>query len=108
MLDLTNMYPESFHPVALGRSRDFRHKAKGYPRTRRPTRYLLIDFGLSRRYDSANGIPLDDPVRGGDRSAPQHQDGTTPCNPFLTDCYLGNLVRQQYIRLQRDTFLTSI
>ncbi len=48
MLDPTNRYPKLLHPVALGRSRDFRHKAKAYSRTRRPTRYLLIDFGLSR------------------------------------------------------------
>lgn len=100
MLDPTNMYPESFHPVALGRSKDFRHNAKGYSRTQRPTRYLLIDFGLSRHYDSANGPPLDKPLHGGDRTAPEHQDGMTPCNPFPTDVYyLGNLVRQHYVQV---------
>jgi len=99
MLDPTNMYPNSFHPVAMGRSKDFRHKVKGYSRTRRPTRYLLIDFGLSRQYDPANGPPLDEPLHGGDRTAPEHQDGKTPCNPFPTDVYyLGNLVRQHYIQ----------
>ncbi|KAH8989695.1 kinase-like domain-containing protein [Lactarius akahatsu] len=99
MLDPTHMYPDSFHPVALGRSRDFRHKAKGYSRTRRPTRYLLIDFGLSRRYDPANGPPLDEPLHGGDRSAPEHRDEETPRNPFPTDVYyLGNLVRQHYMQ----------
>jgi hypothetical protein len=112
MLDPTNMYPNSFHPVVLGRSKDFRHKAKGYSRTRRPTRYLLIDFGLSRQYDPNNGPPLDKPLHGGDRSAPEHQDGVTRCNPFPTDVYyLGNLVRQHYIQvsviqpLPRDTCL---
>ena len=101
MLDPTNMYPDSFHPVALGRSKDFRHKVKGYSRTRRPTKYLLIDFGLSRRYDPANGPPLDEPLQGGDRSAPEHQDGKTPCNPFPTDVYyLGNLVRRHYIMVR--------
>lgn len=65
MLDPTNMYPDSFHPIAMGRSRDFRHKVKGYSRTRRPTRYLLIDLGLSRRYDPADGPPLDEPLHGG-------------------------------------------
>src|ERR1700761_3641582 len=100
MLDPTNMYPDSFHPVAMGRSKDFRHKVKGYSRTRRPTRYLLIDFGLSRQYDPANGPPLDEPLQGGDRTAPEHQDGKTPCNPFPTDVYyLGNLVRQHYIQV---------
>jgi len=99
MLDPINMYPESFHPVDRKRSKDFRRKVKGYSRTRRPTRYLLIDFGLSRRYDPAAGPPLDQPLQGGDKSAPEHQDGKTPCNPFPTDVYyLGNLVRLDYIK----------
>lgn len=101
MLDPTNMYPESFHPVDMRRSKDFRHAVKGYSRTRRPTRYLLIDFGLSRLYDPALGPPLDEPLQGGDKSVPEHQDGQTPCNPFPTDVYyLGNLVRQEYIKVR--------
>ena len=100
MLDPSNMFPESFHPAVIDRSKDFRRKAKWYSRTRRPTRYLLIDFGLSRRYDPANGPPLDKPLRGGDKSAPEHQDRVTPCNPFPTDVYyLGNLVREYYIQV---------
>ena len=70
MLDPSNMYPESFHPADMDRSKDFRWKAKWYPRTRRPTKYLLIDFGLSRLYDPANGPPLDKPYQCGDKSAP--------------------------------------
>ena len=103
MLDPSNMFPESFHPADIERSKDFRRKAKWYSRTRRPTRYLLIDFGLSRRYDPANGPPLDQPLRGGDKSAPEHQDRVTlaPCNPFPTDVYyLGNLVREDYIQVR--------
>jgi len=105
MLDPSNMYPESFHPADIARSKDFRRKAKWYSRTRRPTRYLLIDFGLSRRYDPANGPPLEKPLRGGDKSAPEHRDMNTPCNPFPTDVYyLGNLVREDYIQVY--TFFT--
>jgi hypothetical protein len=78
MLDPSNMFPESFHPAVIDRSKDFRRKAKWYSRTRRPTRYLLIDFGLSRRYDPANGPSLDIPIRGGDKSAPGHQDRVRP------------------------------
>jgi hypothetical protein len=99
MLDPSNMYPDSFHPVDNHRSKDFRRKARWYSRTRRPTRYLLIDFGLSRRYDPAKGPPLDKPLRGGDKSAPEHQDLKTWCNPFPTDVYyLGNLVREDYMQ----------
>jgi hypothetical protein len=105
MLDPSNMYPESFHPVRISRSKDFRHKAKAYSRTRRPTRYLLIDFGLSRYYDPANGPPLDKPLRGGDKSAPEHQDGKTLCNPFPTDVYyLGNVVRGYLMKVRLCLF----
>jgi hypothetical protein len=101
MLDPSNMYPNSFHPVDISRSKDFRGKARGYSRTRRPTRYLLIDFGLSRRYDPADGPPLDEPIHGGDKSAPELQDGKPPYNPFPTDVYyLGNLVREDYMEVR--------
>ena len=57
-------------------------------------------FGLSRYYDPANGPPLDMPVRGGDKSAPEHQDNETPYNPFPTDVYyLGNLVRKHFMQV---------
>ena len=103
MLDPSNMYPKSFHPVDMGRSKDFRRKAKGYSRTRRPSQYLLIDFGLSRRYDPADGPPVDVPIRGGDKSAPEHQDGNTSYNPFPTDVYyLGNLVREDYMEVRNS------
>jgi hypothetical protein len=100
MLDPSRMYPRSFHPVDIERSKDYQGKAKKYTRTWRPPRYFLIDFGLSRLYDPANGPPLDDPLRGGDKSAPEHQDLTMPCNPFPTDVYyLGNLVREDYVQV---------
>jgi serine/threonine protein kinase len=106
MLDPSDMYPKSFHPVEMGRNKDFRGKAKGYSRTRRPPRYLLIDFGLSRQYDPANGPPLDQPIHGGDKSAPELQDGKTPYNPFPTDVYyLGNLVREDYMQVRSFTCL---
>ena len=95
MLDPSNVFPKSFHPAAIERSKDFRRKVRWYSRTRRPTRYLLIDFGLSRRYDPANGPPLDTPIRGGDKSAPEHEDRETQYNPFPTDVYyLGNLIQE--------------
>jgi hypothetical protein len=100
MFDPSKMYPKSFHPAKIKRSRDFRGKAKGYTRTWRPPRYLLIDFGLSRQYDPANGPPLERPIHGGDKSAPEHRDLKIPCNPFPTDVYyLGNLVREVFIQV---------
>jgi hypothetical protein len=102
MLDPSNMYPESFHPADIKRSKDFRRKAKACSRTRRPSQYLLIDFGLSRRYDPADGPPSDVPIRGGDKSAPEHREGKTSYNPFPTDVYyLGNLVREDYLEVYK-------
>ena len=108
MLDPSRMYPKSFHSVDIRRTKDFRGKAKGYSRTWRPPRYFLIDFGLSRLYDPTNGPPLDTPLRGGDKTAPEHQDRVTPCNPFPTDVYyLGNLVREDYIQVCIPCSLTG-
>jgi hypothetical protein len=101
MLDPSGMYPNSFHPVDPRKTKDFRRNTKGYSRTQRPTQYHLIDFGLSRLYDPANGPPLNQPLRGGDKSAPEHQDGKTPCDPFPTDVYyLGNLVQEDYMQVR--------
>ena len=95
MFDPSRMYPNGFHPSQINRSRNFKGRAKRYTRTDRPPRYYFIDFGLSRRYPSRN--VMDDPLRGGDRSAPEHMRGGR-CNPFPTDVYyLGNLVREQFL-----------
>ncbi|KAH9954061.1 kinase-like domain-containing protein [Russula dissimulans] len=96
MFDPSEMYPEGFHPIQMSRNRNFKGSARRYTRTERPPRYYLIDFGLSRRYTSRD--VFDEPLRGGDRSAPEHQDGRL-CNPFHTDIYyLGNLVREEFMR----------
>jgi serine/threonine protein kinase len=94
MFDPSEMYPQGYHPTQMDRSRNFKGRAKRYTRTQRPPRYYLIDFGLSRQYPSRRA--LDVPLRGGDKSAPEHRS-VTWCNPFYTDIYyLGNLVRQEF------------
>jgi hypothetical protein len=104
MLDPSEMYPNGFHPTQINRRPNFNGRAKRHTRTRRPPRYYLIDFGLSRRYASRDAF--DEPLRGGDRTAPEHQRGG-PCNPFQTDIYyLGNLIREEFIRVTRVTALT--
>ncbi|KAH9970469.1 hypothetical protein BJV74DRAFT_867042 [Russula compacta] len=97
MFDPSGMFPEGYHPARLDRSLNFKSRAKCFTRTEHPPRYYLIDFGLSRRYPSRN--VLDDPLRGGDKSAPEHNHGARRCNPFHTDIfYLGNLVRENFMR----------
>jgi hypothetical protein len=105
MFDPSGMYPKGYHPVQLNRSLNFKGRAKRYTRTERPPRYYLIDFGLSRRYPSRDA--LDEPLRGGDKSAPEHRRGGR-CNPFRTDIYyLGNLVRDHFMQVSPDLFYSS-
>ena len=97
MFDASKMYPNGFHPVKINRNRNFQGTAKAYTRTQRPPVYYLIDFGLSRQYTSRD--VTDEPLRGGDKSAPEHRSRKR-CNPFQTDIYyLGNLVRQEFIEV---------
>jgi hypothetical protein len=100
MLDPSNMYPESFHPVDIKRSRDRRRTAKGYSRTQRPTRYLLVGLGHARQYDPARGPRLDMPRRVGDKPAPEHGNGKELRDPFPMDVYyLADIVRTHYIKV---------
>jgi hypothetical protein len=97
MFDASKMYPNGFHPVKINRNRNFQGTAKAYTRTQRPPIYYLIDFGLSRQYASRE--VTDEPLRGGDKSAPEHRSRRR-CNPFQTDIYyLGNLVRHEFIEV---------
>ncbi|KAI0041531.1 hypothetical protein FA95DRAFT_1548641 [Auriscalpium vulgare] len=99
MLDPSGMYPVPFHPREINRRRDWKGKVPHLTRTQSPPRYLLIDFGLSRIYPPAEGVvPLDLPIRGGDKTVPEHDNETQRCNPFPVDVYyLGNLVRERFI-----------
>jgi hypothetical protein len=100
MLEPSGMYPNGFHPVKRNRNRDFKGKATAYARTQRPPRYLFIDFGLSRQYPTRD--VTDEPLHGGDRSAPEIKSRKWS-NPFHTDIYyIGNLVRDEFMRV-RDT-----
>ena len=99
MFDPSGMYPQGCHPVQLDWSMDFKERAKRFSRTERPPRYYFVNFGLSRQYTSLD--VLDEPVCGGDKSAPEHRAGRW-CNPFRTDIYhLGNLIRECFMRVRR-------
>ncbi|SRR6266446_278930 len=74
-------YPNGFHPVKNNRSKSFKGTEKAYTRTQRPPVYYPIDFGLSRQYISRD--VTDEPLRGGDKSAPEHRSKKR-CNPFQT------------------------
>ncbi|KAI0265928.1 hypothetical protein BC834DRAFT_955198 [Gloeopeniophorella convolvens] len=96
MYDPSGMYPHGYHPVKTERNKNFKGKATSFTRTQRPPRYYFIDFGLSRQYSSRDAT--DEPLRGGDKSAPEHRS-KKPCNPFHTDIYyIGNLVREEFTK----------
>ncbi|KAI0315151.1 hypothetical protein OF83DRAFT_1133260 [Amylostereum chailletii] len=101
MYDPHAIYPNGFHPTNINRKMNWKGRAKHYTRTQRPPKYYLIDFGSSRKYDPAAGPPRELPLRGGDKTAPEHQSEAydVPCDPFPTDIYyLGNLIRTRFLQ----------
>jgi len=89
------MYPIGFRPVKINRKKNFKGKATARTRTLRPPLFIFIDFNLSRQYPSREVV--DDPLHGGDKTAPEHQS-YWPSNQFHTDIYhIGNLVRDRFM-----------
>ena len=98
MYDPQPMYPKLFHPIEPWKSRDYKGAPKHSTRTMSPVRYYFIDFGLSRKYDPADGPPREPPVLGGDKSVPEFQGPGSPCDPFPTDVYyLGNVIKTVFL-----------
>ncbi|KAG6809494.1 hypothetical protein H0H92_016038 [Tricholoma furcatifolium] len=99
MADAAHLFDIPPHPFDPRHKRDF----SGYvhrvaSRTKRPVKYYLIDFGLSKEYPP--GTPRLEPVPwGGDKSVPEHQlPGYPPCDPFPVDVYcLGNCIREEFL-----------
>lgn len=102
MMDPKPTYPNGFHPIVTLRNRNYKGAAKHYTRTARPTKYYLIDFGLSIKFSSTHENPVAIPIFGGDRTVPEFQ--TNPCglyNPFRTDVYyIGNMIREDFLQVQ--------
>ncbi|RPD52649.1 hypothetical protein L227DRAFT_514514 [Lentinus tigrinus ALCF2SS1-6] len=85
------------------KSYDFKGKVKQRTRTEYPTRYYIIDFGLSRTFSPGEGLVA--PVSfGGDRSVPEYKDPSrAESNPFAIDIYcLGNMIREWFMDESRS------
>ncbi|KAJ6492458.1 hypothetical protein C8R47DRAFT_1044512 [Mycena vitilis] len=94
--DPTELYPAGFHPVQPRWDLSFKKHSRPITRTECWPRYYIIDFGLSRQYDPADGLPFEDVILGGDKSPPEHR--YLACNPFPTDIYfLGNLLKEKFL-----------
>jgi len=97
-MDGQRLYPEGYHPQYTRHKPDYTGHAKHLTRTQRPVKYYFIDFGLSRRYNPADGPPLELPIIGGDKSVPEFRDPVGPLDPFPTDVYyLGNMIRREFL-----------
>ena len=97
-MESTPLLSEIPHPIDLGRSYDFKRTIKPRTRTAYPTRYHIIDFGLSRKFSPGDELiaPFS---HGGDKSVPEYKDPSrTVGNPFAIDVYcLGNMIREWFI-----------
>jgi len=103
MMDAKPLYPVPYHPVENDMKRDFSGRAKHRTRTERPVRYYLIDFGLSRRYNPADGPPREGIILGADKTVPEFAKSNDPCDPFPTDVYyLGNCIRTTFLQVSRQ------
>ena len=87
------------HPTHPHRSYDFQRKVKQSTRTKRPTKYYIIDFGLSRQFSPGEELIASLNI-GGDRSVPEYQDPSRMHNPFPIDVYhLGNMIKTRYTKV---------
>lgn len=111
MVDAAPLYDHPFHPLCNNKRLDFKGSARpSATRTSRPTRYYIIDFGLSSQYDADHASPQELPVWGGDRTVPEFQNLDEPHDPFPTDIYyLGNLIREVFMNVRpAQRFRSSI
>jgi hypothetical protein len=101
MMDASPMYPKLWHAVKTDRTPDLKGKAPHSTRTQRPTRYYLIDLGISRKYENREDAVNEPIIVGGDKSAPEHQGDVYECDPFPTDVYyLGNMIREHFLEVR--------
>ncbi|KAJ3481948.1 hypothetical protein NLI96_g7320 [Meripilus lineatus] len=102
MMDPKPTFPKLYHPSDDRRNLNFKGRVKYYTRTARPTKYFLIDFGLSRKYNPEDGEPREIPIKGGDKTVPEFRGrGEFKArNPFPTDIYyLGNMIREDFLQV---------
>ncbi|KAJ8509195.1 hypothetical protein ONZ45_g8608 [Pleurotus djamor] len=98
MMDARQLYVDRYHPFLPWRKLDLSGSAKHRTRTRTPVKYYLTDFGLSRQYKPEERPPLEEVIRGADKTAPEYST-MLACDPFPTDVYLlGNMIRENFTK----------
>ena len=82
MMEWKDMFPKGFHSQKNLRTKDARGIASFFTRTQRPTRYIIIDFGMSSRCDVS---PREVGLIGGDKTVPEFLKGQPYHDPYKTD-----------------------
>jgi len=107
MMEWKNMFPDGFHPQAILRTKDATDTASYFTRTQRPTRYIIIDFGMSSRYDPSDVSPREHSLIGGDKTVPEFLKEEPYHDPYKADIYyVGNLIRTEFMQVGLLLFLT--
>ncbi|KAI0790922.1 kinase-like domain-containing protein [Abortiporus biennis] len=104
MMDPQPIFPDLYHPQVLNMTRDAKGTPKYFSRTLKPTKYYLIDFGLSRQYATDQMPPYELPICGGVNLVPEFQGEfvDVPSNPFLTDIWYLGYMMQEFVELYRN------
>jgi hypothetical protein len=106
MMEWKNMFPEGFHSQKILHARDMRGNAPFFTRTQRPTRYIVIDFGMSSRYDPTDVSPHAQCLEGGDKTVPEFLKLQPFHDPYKADIYYaGNLIRTEFIQVRLPSML---
>ena len=66
MIQSDKICPEGFHHILDYLNPDLTKPAKYFTRTQRPSKYFIIDFGLSRQYEAGLGSPVEETMEGDD------------------------------------------
>ena len=104
MMEWKGMFPEGFHSQDILRSKSMKGNAPFFTRTQRPTRYIIIDFGMSSRYDPSDVAPLEESLIGGDKTVPEFLKLEPFHDPYKTDIYyVGNLIRTEFIQVRHPS-----
>lgn len=94
MLEPDKMFPNGFHPTRELRKRDLSGPAKYFTRTQRPSKYVIIDFGLSRKYEPGDEDPLEPTIV---------KEDVQLQNPFQVDIFLaGELLREEFLDVRME------
>ncbi|KAI9059877.1 kinase-like protein [Trametes sanguinea] len=108
MMDAKPLYPNGYHPVRIGHTRDALYPVTALPRAGRDIRYFYIDFGLSSWFPKGTSTFVTGKV-GRDGDVPELSD-KIPYDAFKVDIFaLGNVYFTEFVQKYKNVeFLESL